>query len=224
MLREERIKGVKVGSHWRFAKEEVDEMLGRSTPSENKIPEISKEILPLHCIQPIQEVFADIAQVASLTTDPNGIPLTQISNHCSFCSLIQSSEKGLQGCLRSWHNLKLKNDGNPKFNKCHAGLNYSGASIKLEGNEAAKLVAGQFYNKKPSDSVLKKNIKMLAKEYDLPEKELLKFAREIPVLDERTKNFIGKWIIKVAKSFERMGRERKELLNKLKNIAEISSN
>ena len=223
MLKEERIKGVKVGSHWRFAKEEVDTIIGRSRPSENNTPKPSREVLPLHCIQPIQEVFADIAQVASLTTDSEGIPLTEISNHCGFCKLIQSSEKGMEGCLKSWQNLQLKNDGNPKFNKCHAGLNYSGSVIKLGEREVAKLVAGQFYNKKPSSSVLNSRIKKLAKDYDLPEKELLKLSEEIPVLNTRTRNYIGKWTNKVAKSFEKMGQERKELINKLKNISDISA-
>jgi len=222
MLREERIKGVKIGSHWRFAKEEVDVIIGRARPSEIKKSQPLKEILPLHCIEPIQEVFADIAQVASLTTDPDGIPLTKTSNSCNFCNLIQSSEKGKEGCFKSWQNLKLKNDGNPKFNKCHAGLNYSGSVIKLGEREIAKLVAGQFFTKRPIESQLKNRVKKLAKEYNLPEDELFKSAKEIPVLDKRTGSLIGKWIIKVSKSFERMGLERKELINRLKNIAEIS--
>ena len=55
--------------------------------------DISTEVLPLHCMQPVQNVFAEIAEVGAVTTDTNGQPLTQISNSCDFCKLILGSEE-----------------------------------------------------------------------------------------------------------------------------------
>ena len=222
MIKENRIKGFKVGSNWRFPAGEVDAIMNGKAPDPIPSVEPPKEILPVHCIQPIQEVFSDIIGVAALTTGPDGNPLTEISNSCNFCSMIMSTEKGREACKNSWKNLKFSNDGKPVFNTCHAGLKYSGATIKLENSEEAKLITGQYFVAKPSADYFTK-VKSLAKHFGLDSKELINAAKEVVVIDERTKTVMAKWLLKIAKSFEQMAIERKELLNKLKNIAEISN-
>jgi ligand-binding sensor protein len=222
MLKEDRIKGVKVGSQWRFSLEEINALMEGKSIEPLPQPEPAIETLPINCIQPIQEVFSDIMNVASLTTDNDGNPLTEISNGCSFCSIIISSEKGKQACLNSWKQLKFSNNGKPVFNTCHAGLNYSGANINIEGVEAAKLITGQYYVSKPKGNQDAK-IKSLAEKYELDFKELLKASKGIKVIEDRTKSVMGKWLLKIASSFEHMAEERKELLKKLKSIADISN-
>jgi excisionase family DNA binding protein len=222
MIKENRIKGVKVGSHWRFLASDVNAIMNGRTPDLLPSIEPPKEVLPVHCIQPIQEVFSDIIGVAALTTDYEGNPITEISNSCKFCKMILSTELGKEACRNSWKNLKFSNDGEPVFNTCHAELKYSGASIKVENTEVAKLITGQYFVSKPKADYNKK-IKQLAQNLGLDSKELLNAAKDIPVLDERTKKVMAKWLLKIARSFEWMAEERKELLNKLKNIAEISN-
>lgn len=222
MIKENRIKGVKVGSQWRFPAGEVNAIMNGGTPGVSHSFEPTNEVLPIHCIQPIQEVFSDIIGIAALTTEYDGNPLTEISNSCRFCKMILSSESGREACRNSWKNLKFSNDGKPVFNTCHAGLKYSGAGIKLENTEVAKLITGQYFVSKPNPDFSKK-IKSLANHFDLDSKELLSAAKEVIVLEERTKQVMAKWLLKIARSFERMAVERKELLNKLKNIAEISN-
>jgi excisionase family DNA binding protein len=222
MIKENRIKGFKVGSNWRFPAGEVNAIMNGKTPESFSSNEAPKEVLPVHCIQPIQEVFSDIIGVAALTTDPDGNPITEISNSCNFCNMIMSSEAGREACQNSWKNLKFSNDGKPVFNTCHAGLKYSGASIKLENAEEAKLITGQYFIEKPKADYFTK-VKSLAQKFGLDSKKLLSAAKEVKVLDERTKSVMAKWMLKIAKSFEQMAVERKELLNKLKNIAEISN-
>jgi len=222
MLKDERIKGVKIGSQWRFSLEEINALMEGKAAEPLSPMEAPKEILPLNCIQPIQEVFSDIMNVASLTTDNEGNPITEISNECSFCHMILSSEKGKEACLNSWKELKFSNNGKPAFNTCHAGLKYSGANIHIEGVEAAKLITGQYYVTKPKENQDSK-IKLLAKKYDLDVTELLKASKKINVIDDRVQSVMGKWLLKIAGSFEHMAEERKELLKKLKNIADISN-
>jgi excisionase family DNA binding protein len=222
MIKESRIKGVKVGSHWRFLASEVNAIMhGKSSDTVSNL-DLPKEVLPIHCIQPIQEVFSDIMGVAALTSDTEGNPLTDISNPCRFCQMIMSTDSGKEACTNSWKNLKFSNDGKPVFNTCHAGLKYSGASIKLENDEVAKLITGQYLISAHKTDFYKK-IKSLALRFGLNNSELLNASREVTVLDERTKNVMAKWLLKIARSFERIAEERKELLNKLKNIAEISN-
>jgi excisionase family DNA binding protein len=222
MIKENRIKGFKVGSNWRFPVSEVDAIMNGNTTGPVSSNESPKEVLPVHCIQPIQEVFSDIIGVAALTTEPGGNPITEISNSCKFCNMIMSTETGRQACQNSWKNLKFSNDGKPVFNTCHAGLKYSGASIKLENAEEAKLITGQYFITKLKADYFTK-VKSLAKQYGLDTKELINAAKEITVIDERTKSVMSKWLLKIAGSFELMAIEKKALLNKLKNIAEISN-
>ena len=222
MLKEGRIKGVKIGSQWRFSSDDINSLMEWKTPDPEQEEEPQKEILPLHCIQPIQEVFSDIMNVASLTTDHNGSPLTETSNQCNFCSLILASEKGKTACLKSWKELKFSNNGKPIFNTCHAGLNYSGANINVDGLPTAKLITGQYYISKPKGK-RESEIKSLAEKYGIDYKELMKASKDIGVIEERTKSVMSKWLLKIATSFEGMVIERKELLNKLKSIADISN-
>ena len=222
MLKEDRLKGVKIGSQWRFSLEEITALIEGKTIEQIPQTEPPKEILPINCIQPIQEVFSDIMDVAALTTDNEGNPITEISNECSFCHMILSSEKGKKACLNSWKKLKFSNKGRPVFNTCHAGLKYSGANINVDGVEAAKLITGQYYVSKPKDDQDIK-IKSLATKYDLDFTELLKASKKINIIDDKMQSVMGKWLLKIAGSFEHMAEERKELLKKLKNIADISN-
>ena len=100
MLKDGRLNGVKVGNQWRFHAKDIERMLSPDVPPEQ--PYAPSEILPLHCIQVIQEVFAEILDVGAVTTDVEGRPASEISNSCDFCNLILDSSSGRQACMDSW--------------------------------------------------------------------------------------------------------------------------
>jgi excisionase family DNA binding protein len=223
MLKEDRIKGLKIGSQWRFSKQDVDTLLsGKPYEDEVKV-QSPEEVLPMHCIQPIQDVFAEMAQIASLTTDIDGNPLTEFSNSCKFCTMVLSTEKGRQGCLKSWKRLELNKSNDTHFETCHAGLKYSGACINNDGKPIAKLIAGQYYVEKQDEQKREEEIKKLAENFGLDPSELCSAEKEIPILEDRMKNKIGKWMNRVAKTFEQISVEREHLIKKLKNIAELTN-
>lgn len=217
MLREKRINGVKVGSQWRFRKAEVESLL---FPSHDMT--LSLEVLPLHCVQTIQEVFSDMIQTAAITTGVDGVPISRLSNSCKFCEMILSSKKGKEKCHSSWKEIDFKDGNQTTFAICHAGLNYSGANITLDGKRVAKLITGQFYSKRPDKKEEESRIKKLAKDYKLDYSKLMKAALDIVLIDERIAKFLGKWMQNVAKSFATLGYEKRELMSRLKNISEIS--
>ena len=149
MLKDGRLTGIKVGQHWRFSEQEVNDLVsGAIHPNGENLP-VSVDVLPLHCIQPVQDVFAEIAEVGAVTTSVNGQPLTHISNICDFCKLIMGSEDGRQACMKSWHTLAQQTSQSPEFISCHAGLQYARARIEVGGELIAILVAGQFYVENP---------------------------------------------------------------------------
>jgi excisionase family DNA binding protein len=222
MLKDGRLTGIKVGQQWRFPRTEIEAFLGGGLGERESRPSRPGEVLPVHCLQVIQGVFAEILNVGSVTTDTEGEPITEISNSCEFCDLILSSPEGLEGCVASWRRLARLPAGGPEFMRCHAGLQYARARIEIEGEQIALLIAGQFYEGAPDKQEEESRIRDLAARYGLDEDQLSAAAQGIRVLAPENEAQIGSWLIKVAETFEDIGRERAELLSRLKQIAAVA--
>ena len=133
MLKDGRLTGIKVGQRWRFSEQEVDDLLSGAIRLGDENQAVSVDALPLHCMQPVQDVFAEIAEVGSVTAGVDGRPLTRVSNSCDFCKLIMGSEDGRQACIESWRMLTRQTNQAPEFISCHAGLQYARARIEVGG-------------------------------------------------------------------------------------------
>ena len=242
MLKDGRLTGVKVGNQWRFPRNEVDAILSGVTSTGSftqpqtdsssqalSSPQalsptqaFSTEIIPLNCIQAIQNVFAEVANVGSVTTVPNGEPLTEISNCCRFCDLIVNSESGRQACIASWRKLAKQPEHQPHFVSCHAGLQYARARIEINDKLEAMLIAGQFYAAQPEANEEKTRIEQLANKHNLDVETLKEAAQNLPILDSHKQSRIGAWLEDVAHTFEEIGHERAEMISRLQHIAEMS--
>jgi excisionase family DNA binding protein len=223
MLKDGRLNGVKVGQHWRFYTNEVNDMLAGAKRMGDIDTRVSVDVLPLHCMQPVQDVFAEIAEIGAVTTDKNGKPLTRISNSSGFCKLILGSEEGRQDCIASWRKLAEQKEAAPEFIPCHAGLQYARASIEVNGSLIALLVAGQFHIAAPIPGEEKKRIYELSQKYSIDETLLAKAAEQIPVLDSRKVPQISNWLEDVARTFEQISTERADLMSRLNKIAVMSN-
>jgi excisionase family DNA binding protein len=223
MLKDGRLTGVKVGQQWRFARHDVDALLAGDHSDENPIAHRPADVLPLHCIQPIQDVFAEIAGVGAVITAPDGEPLTSLSNGCRFCALIQSSASGRCACIASWRRLAEHPDRQPTFVACHAGLQYARARIDLDGALVALLIAGQFYASPPDPDEVRRRIEQLAAAHGIDARALAEAARDLPTLDQRMRDQISAWLERVAQTFEAIGHERAELVGRLRQIAAMST-
>ncbi len=223
MLKDGRLNGVKVGNQWRFYASDLEEMLsGPRYVNQRSIP-LDANILPLHCMQPVQDVFAEIAEIGAVTADKEGRPLTRISNSCDFCKLILGSEEGRQACMASWRKLVEQRNSEPEFISCHAGLQYARARIEAEGELIAILVAGQFYLQAPNAEEEDERLRNLSQQYHI-DKDLLKQASEqIPILEERKVAQISGWLERVARTFEQISLERANFMSRLRQIAEMSA-
>ncbi len=223
MLKDGRITGVRVGNHWRFSREEIESIFSSSVSGEKESERMPTDVLPLHCVRPIQQVFAEIAQVGSLTVAPDGQPLTEISNSCEFCSLVLKSESGRRACVASWKKLAEQPERKPRFVTCHAGLNYARARIEVEGQLAAMVIAGQFYTQTPEPSEQSARVEKLAASHDIDLSALKSAADRVSVLDGRHVEQLGGWLEKVAETFEQVAHERAALMSRLRRIADMST-
>lgn len=222
MLKDGRLNGVKVGQQWRFYTSEVNDLLAGAKRSGEYEGGASVEMLPLQCVQPIQDVFAEIARVGAVTSNKEGQPLTKISNSCDFCKLILGSDGGRQACTESWKHLVNQEEAAPEFTTCHAGLQYARARIEVRGELIAILVAGQFYLHFPEPEEQKERLQKLAKKYSIDLSLLTQAIGQISVLDARDVPQISGWLEQVAHTFEQVSNERADLMGRLRQIAEMS--
>jgi len=224
MLKDGRLTGVKVGQHWRFAAREVNDILAGTVRALEPVTElpVPQNALPLHCMQPVQDVFAEIAEVGAVTTDKGGNALTRVSNSCDFCKLIMGSDTGREACGQSWQRLVAQADAAPEFTTCHAGLQYARARIEVQGELIAILISGQFYIEKPIPEEEERRIQLLAQKYRINEDLLFQASKQISALDERKVSQISGWLERVASTFEQISSERVNLMGRLRQIAEMS--
>lgn len=224
MLKDGRLHGVKIGLHWRFPRAGVEALLGGAPHGEPETDGVSRrpqDVLPLHCIQPIQNVFAEVAGVGAVTAATDGTPLTDVSSGCRFCELMLASESGRQACQASWRRLAERAD--PGLHTCHAGLQYASAPIDVDGEPVALLIAGQVYATAPDPMEAAQRVQRLAGVHGIDPEALADAACSIPILEPRSRARLGGWLKSVATTFSTIAHERAELVGRLRRIAEITT-
>ncbi len=229
MLKDGRLKGVKIGKQWRFHRQGVEALISGApsaaiagAPPAFAPAPLAVDI-PLNCTQTIQDVFAEIAGVGAVTTNPDGTPLTGISNCSNFCNLIQNSKTGHQACAKVWRQLATHPEPGPQFVTCHAGLQCARACITANNVPAGVLIAGQFYTASPESNEEQARIRQLARQHGLQVDALTSDARRLPVLDDYKRARISNWLERVARSFGKISRERADMISRLRHIAEVSA-
>ncbi len=220
MLKDGRLKGVKVGQQWRFSADHVDGLISGQALEEEVVTEELFDALPTHCMQPLQDVFAEIANVGSIITDVVGQPLTRVSNSCDFCKLILGSTEGRQACFDSWKKMIEAEQDEPTFARCHAGLQYVTAPIEMQGEFVASLFAGQFYLDAPMPDEERARIRDLAVKYKISPSLLEQAAKDIRYLRLHRKHELERWLERIANTFGDISEERAMLLQRLKQFSE----
>jgi excisionase family DNA binding protein len=223
MLKDGRLKGVKVGNHWRFPLDEVEEITSGNHSTAFEKTSASAQVLPLKNVSAALEVFAEMAEIGALVTDSQGSPLSRVCNSCRFCNLIQTSNLGQKDCLDSWRRLAKQTGESPEFITCHAGLLYARARINVNNETIAMLVAGQFHTHQHDPGKSLHQNEALARKYHLDIHQLNEAAQEIRVLDEPIIHQIGAWLSTVARIMGQFSNERADMLSRLHQIAEMSA-
>jgi excisionase family DNA binding protein len=226
MLKEGRLQGLKVGGRWRFERKTIESWLRASDESFTRAGDNgstnSGSVLPLHCIQIIQDVFAEIIGVGAVTTGLDGEPLTEISNMQPLCREILGDERGRQACVRAWRELAQSGSGPGTFYRCHAGLEYSGAHISVHNRDTNVIIAGQYYSQPPSKEEQLTQLAQVETSLGMQSGRLQSLAAEVPVLEARVRGKIGFWLERVANSFCQIGQERLDLIGRLRQIAAMT--
>lgn len=228
MLDDGRLRGFKVGGQWRFERREIEAWLQGQQAGQNgdlpsssstARPEPSAHVLPLTCLRAIQAVCAEAMNVAAVTVDLDGTPLSGVSNSCEFCDLILSTDTGRGRCAEAW-----RRASHGQVQHCHAGLLCAGAPIAVNGQPVAVTAVCQFVTLQAngSEPAWAARLPELARELALPENELHAAAGRLRVIPESHVARIVALTGRMALTFEEIGQERLNLLGRLEKIAEMS--
>ena len=227
MLHEGYLPGFKVGGQWRFRRNEIEAWLesqrdllaGEAVGSSDFAP--SPEALPLHCIEVMQGLFAEVLGIAAVTCDTDGRPLTAVSNSCSFCDRILSTTEGRRRCEGFWKPSGGSSDS-PELRACHAGLLGASASIQISGDWVANVACCQFVSEAGNEAGRAEFVGTLAAELGLPREDLRAAAAEVRRLPEDAVSRIPHLLQRLSGTFAEIGEERVSLLGRLQRIAEMT--
>jgi excisionase family DNA binding protein len=228
MLKDGRLRGFKVGGQWRFSRGEIEAWLQEQQsragwapvpprPEDGPLP--FSQMLPLSCIRAIQAVCAEAMDIAMVTTDLKGAPLSGISNSSDFCSLILATELGQLRCSESW---RRQPDGHVR--SCHAGLLCASLPISVGGQVVAMTAACQFVapSAKDDEMAWQSHLPDLAQSLSLHEADLQAVVCSVRIGTESQLSRVSEFLRRVAEAFSEIGQERLELLGRLEKISEMS--
>lgn len=128
------------------------------------------DLIDRDILQRIQDAFSKQAGIAALTTDRNGVPVTEGSNFTDFCT--KYTRNSPMGCLRCTQCDKFGAEealekGKPTAYFCHAGLVDFAAPIMARGKMVGCFIGGQVLTAPPE----KDKVESIAKEIGVdPEK------------------------------------------------------
>jgi excisionase family DNA binding protein len=233
MLKDGRLKGLKIGQQWRFREADVRALLNgesnggpptQRTQVDTQIrpPEMERHALPVDHIQSLQDVFANLGGVGAVTTNLKGVPCTRISNACAFCRLILETPTGLDACMTSWQALAHLPYKQTRYYQCHAGLRYARAMLEVESYPPLMFVLGQFLLREPSVVERADCVDLLSQVHGLDANQLHDAAAQIPIFDGMHAEDLQYLLTEAVRTLEQIGEERADLLRRLQDIARLS--
>lgn len=227
MLNDGRLKGVKIGQQWRFHLSEVERMLGINTPAVENFPTSSDSNFPTHCVQTIQDLFAEVSQISAVVIDMEGTPLTQISHPTTFCEVLLSSPSGANACRTSWQafardSAVVNGAAGSKLFTCYAGLHYVGAPIMEKDTQIGLFLAGQFYWQPADKREETERIRRLASAHNVPLQDLQESASKIPVIAPDQHPRVESWPFTAARAVQSILHERIGFMERLQQIANLT--
>ncbi|MCS7056930.1 MAG: PocR ligand-binding domain-containing protein [Thermoflexales bacterium] len=152
MVEAGRLPAIRVGKQWRFEPEQVARWLheratlatleGRSPVADEQAPNGLRALLPLECVQMIQDAFAEALDVMMVTTDLLGRPITQVSHPCGFFIALVQGAHGMAHCIKTWQQLAAAPAIEPRLSPGEMGLLCARGLIRVGSELKGMVVIG----------------------------------------------------------------------------------
>ncbi|MGN0620852.1 MAG: PocR ligand-binding domain-containing protein [Porcipelethomonas sp.] len=155
------------------------------------------KLIDVDFLQKIQNAFSKCTGMSALSTDINGVPVTDGSGFTYFCeNLIRNSEKGCarcKECNKQGVLTALKN-GRSSVYRCHAGFVNFAAPIVVEGRFIGSLIGGQI----KTGSVDISRAEKTADELGIDRNKYIEALSEIKIKDYREAEKAADYLADIA--------------------------
>ncbi|MBK1811247.1 PocR ligand-binding domain-containing protein [Clostridium sp. YIM B02505] len=177
------------------------------------------DVIDLKLLQTFQDNFAIGMNIASVTVDRNGTPVTKPSSYTNFCiNLTQSTSAGEGRCAQSHKKggEEAARTGRPYIYKCHAGLIDFAAPIMIDGHLIGTILGGQILTSSPEE----KSFRETALEIGVNQDKYVDAARNVYMTKEENVKSAAEVLFIVANSLSRAGYEQLVLSNMSQVLSE----
>ncbi|QAA31557.1 PocR ligand-binding domain-containing protein [Clostridium manihotivorum] len=184
------------------------------------------DVIDINLLQTFQDNFATSMNIASVTVDRNGTPITKPSSYTNFCiNLTQSTKSGNSRCALSHKKggEEAARLGRPYIYTCHAGLIDFAAPILIDGHLIGTILGGQILTSTPKEE----SFRQTAIEIGVDSDRYFDAAKNVYMTEEENVKAAAEVLFIVANSLSRAGYEQLILSNMSQvlseNFTQISS-
>lgn len=227
-----RIPAVKVGKQWRFSSDAIDTWLKAQSASPVSSPQNQPAIaitsgddltslLPIECVQLIQDTFADTLGVMIVITDMDGNPITEVSHTCGLFDAISDVPDAVQKCIESWHTLASTIDLEPKYMVSHLKLLCARGLIRVGSELKGMVVVGGIAP--PNWPPTPEQVQTMAAEFGVDPEILVARLSDVFYLDEAEQTRVLTFVQRIANIVAHIARERNTLLGNLESLAKVAT-
>lgn len=221
MLQDGRLKGIKVGSQWRFTQEEVERILEGRGPRK-QISTESGPLFPTHCVQTIQNLLSGISQMCALVIDVRGDPVTEFTAPTELSHLVMGSSEGLEAYRVSWHEFSLSAGDEKQEFVCPLGLSAAAAPIHEGDALVGWFLVGQVFTDDKSKEQAAANSDEIAARFGLNPVKVAHAIHAVPVLTAEAWKQAENWADQAAQAIDSILRERSGYKQRLQQIADLT--
>ncbi|MFQ5577122.1 MAG: PocR ligand-binding domain-containing protein [Anaerolineae bacterium] len=227
MAEARRLPAVKVGRQWRFPTDQVEYWLQKQTlaptpitpPAPHADDDSLASLLPMACVQLIQDTFAEALEVMIVLTDIQGRPITEVSKPCGPYKIISEIPNALQKCIEDWAHMGEMLDLEPRFIRSHLGLLGTRGLVRVGTELKGMVVIGGIA---PDDWPPSENqVAGMAAEFGVPPESFTPHITEVFYLSEDRKLLILTIVQRIANIIAHIVTERTSLIGKLDAIAQL---
>ena len=228
------LPAIKVGKQWRFPGDQVERWLQeRATtraPSAQSAASSLLEgaplqddlaaLLPLQCVQLIQDLFAELSGVMVVITDLEGNPVTEVSRPCGLFCAISRVPHAIRACISSWHALGAMPELEARLLPTSLGLLCTRGLVRI-GNELKGMVimggiAPDDWPPPPEE------IQVIAAHHGVDADLLAAHIHEVYYLDATRRAQLLQTVQRIADVIAHIANERWKLMEKLAVIAQLT--
>jgi excisionase family DNA binding protein len=224
------LPAIKVGKQWRFPAEQVETWLkGRSVtvtrepspaPADLTTDGHLSTLLPLECVQIIQDIFAEMAGVMLVVTDLDGNPVTEVSQPCGLFCAISHVPHAVRTCIESWQPLGAALDLEPKLLPSSLGLLCARGLVRIGSELKGMVIMGGIAPE--SWPPPHEEVQAMALRHGVEPEMFSEHLHEVYYLDPTQRARLLVLVQRIANVIAHIANERLTLMGKLAAIAQLA--